>query len=290
MIKNISVQFSGAGWLFPFYFGVGKHLQQRVDFSSPNVKVGGVSAGSVIAVMLLMGVDFERVLKEILLNYSTLKNNPFLIKSCLKQILDKHVIEDVSRLNKRLTIGVCFWDFIRCLWKADTINTFENRSHCMDAIRASCHIPLVSGLLPYYVKGTGYYDGELNESTMFSGNEHHKVIEVGLRIKPGTINPGIHLPEIWKYYPLEPFALKALAQLGYLKSKEYFNDLDVGDFETLENIHSLLEFYKQNISFKGRLANTFLMLFYKPILVLLFWITLTKLTRTFLKNKRILKT
>lgn len=230
------IKFAGAGWLFPFYFGAAHYLGKRLDLT--HAKAGGVSAGSVVATMLLLRIDFEKVLREILTEYDSMKYNPFLIKSCLQDVLSRIVPHDTTFLNNRLVVGVSYFDILKRVWKSDTLQEFPTRRTCIDALRASCHIPLVSGVFPYYVNGVGYYDGELAD---FSLDDGHK-IEVELAMKPGTINPGIHLPEIWKYYPVDPFVLSQLFRLGFLRSKEFFKEARMEDKVEIERIKNVLNF------------------------------------------------
>lgn len=265
--NDMFIKFSGAGWLFPFYFGVAKHLQGKINLN--HVKVGGVSAGSVVAVMLLMGVDFKQILEEIIHDYEDMKYNPFLIKGCLQRILRCYIPETTSIFKGRLVVGVSFFDMWKRLWRSDVIDDFKDKETCMDALKASCHIPVVSGLFPYYVNGFGYYDGELAE---FSLNDvKSDKIEVTIAHRPGTINPGIHLPEIWKYYPLEPFILRQLFRLGFLRSKEYFGEITTIDDEEVTAIKDMLTFFAKgsHITYNNRVWRTILMLFpYKTVCVI----------------------
>lgn len=271
--NDMFIKFSGAGWLFPFYFGVAKHLQGKINLN--HVKVGGVSAGSVVAVMLLMGVDFKQILEEIIQDYEDMKYNPFLIKECLQRILRCYIPETTSIFKGRLVVGVSFFDMWKRLWRSDVIDDFKDKETCIDALKASCHIPIVSGLLPYYVNGFGYYDGELAE---FSLNDvKTEKIEVTIAHRPGTINPGIHLPEIWKYYPLEPFILRQLFRLGFLRSKEYFGDMTVVDEEELAAIKDMVSFFAKgsHITYTNRLWRTVMLLFpYKSFVALFGMVTL----------------
>lgn len=255
-----TIKFSGAGWLFPFYFGVAQQLRRYIDFSQQHtpVKVGGVSAGSVVAIMLLLGVDFETLLKEILEHYPSMKYNPFLIKPVLQIILSKYVSDNVKPYNNKLVVGVCYFNWMKLIWKSDTVHKFPDRKTCIDALRASCHIPVISGFLPSYVNGVGYYDGELSEFNISEMGPSKNKVEIGLTMKPGTINPGIHLPELWKYYPLDPFVLTEIYRLGVLRTKEYYNDLTPMEEQELKKILEIIGFCIRSniISYSNRVLFT----------------------------------
>lgn len=280
----VFIKFDGAGWLFPFYFGAAQYLSKRIDMEDAKVKVGGVSAGSVVATMLLLRVDFEKILKEILNEYDIMKYNPFLIKNCLRNVLSQIIPQETSVLDNKLVIGVSYLDLLKRVWRSDTLESFSTRKTCIDALTASCHIPVISGIFPYYVNGVGYYDGELADFTPPSKNS----VEVGLSLKAGTINPGIHLPEIWKYYPVDPYILLQLFRLGYLRAKEYYKETRIHDRVEIEKILNILRFCIRtgHVQLWSRLMMTVLL--YSPR-----WLTLSIiafcLTKTFKRFTAILK-
>ena len=235
--KCLSVKFNGGGWLFPFYFGVGKHLQEHLDVQSNNIRFMGVSAGSVVATMIIYNTNLHNVLEDVLSHYHPMKYNPFLIKTYLLKTLEKYIPEqDVNKVHGRLEIGVSKLDIYQMRWLPKVISTFPDRYTCIEAIRASCHIPIISGILPYYIDGCGYYDGELSYKTECN------CIEVGIKPEATTINPGIKLPEVWKYYPVDPYISRLLFKLGYLRSKEFFKTATLRDLADLENIMDVINF------------------------------------------------
>lgn len=245
MVKHdvFTVMFNGAGWLFPFYFGVGKHLQEILDVKSKDIKFSGVSAGAFVATMLCHNADFKDVLEQVLVHYSSMKYNPFLIKIYLFKILNIYIPEKIDFFNDKLSIGVSRLNLFSTRWISEGITTFKDRLDCIEAIRASCHMPIISGVLPYYIDNKGYYDGEIAQ---FYNRKTHdfntNTIEVGIDLKPFTINPGIHLPEFWKYYPVDPYISRKLYQLGYLRSKEFFSVASKDDLENMASIKDIIEF------------------------------------------------
>lgn len=258
------IKFSGAGWLFPFYFGVAHQLKNYIHVSKdPDIRVGGVSAGSVVAALLLRGVDFAALLTEILLEYPTMKYDPFKIRPALEKILAKYI--PPGGYDKRLVVGVCYFDFLKFLWKPEILQ--HSCTSCIEALKASCHIPVISGLLPCYINGIGYYDGELSEFHVSDMGPTKNAIEVGLIVKPNTINPGINLPELWKYYPHDPFVLQQLFRLGVLRTKERFGHLSIHEQKEVNYILQLLMFcMKTNtISYVNRVLITLIQKFFWPL-------------------------
>lgn len=262
-IYDYVIKFSGAGWLFPFHFGVAQQLREMgINFGQGSkVKVGGVSAGSVVAAMLLLGVDFEVLLQEILNEYPRMKYNPFRIRPTLRDVLANHVTNDIGAYNGRLVVGVSFFDIFKRVWRSETVHSFVDKGTCIDALKASCHIPFICGLRPCYVNGIGYYDGELADFNASEMGPTRHGVEVGICVKPGTINPGIHLPELWKYYPLDPFVLRQLYRLGVLRTKQHFNSISRQELVEISKITDLLLFCARSnvISYMNRVLVTLLM-------------------------------
>ena len=174
---GVAVVFKGAGWLFPFYFGVAQYMKDNYDISSDNFRAGGVSAGSVTALLLLSDANFNSILEDILSEYDTMKYNPFLIKDCLDRILNKYVsgVKPLLNVNRRLIVGVAslqrYWwcRGLRDWLKGHVITSFLSVSSYIDALHASCYMPVISGLLPYYVDGHGFYDGGTCKHKMEKG-------------------------------------------------------------------------------------------------------------------------
>lgn len=250
--QELSIMFSGAGWLFPFYFGVGKHLQEILDVTSKDVRFSGVSAGAFVATMLSHNADFQDVLEDVLKHYSSMKYNPFLIKLYLLKMLHLHVPDDIESFNGKLSIGVSRLNMFRFKWISEAITIFKDRISCIEAITASCHMPVISGFLPCYINNKGYYDGEIAHHYNGGTENHHNstnaakqnaiTINVGISVKPFTINPGIRLPEFWKYYPVDPYLSRKIYQLGYLRSREFFQLASKNDLEEINSIKDIIQF------------------------------------------------
>lgn len=217
------LNFYGAGWLFPFYFGVAQHFQEVLDLDSPGkIMVGGVSAGSVTAVLLLLKGDFDGIYELIVKRYGEVRYNPFKMKECLEDVLTACVPEDqvtLARCNNRLVIGLsaidmCFWR--RKIWKSHEVSRFDNKCSLIDAIKASCHIPIISGMLPYQ----GYFDGQL-AGLEARTNMTNVIIDVCDVVGKDRIGPGLRLPELWRYYPCDPFIMRTIHKLGYEMARKY---------------------------------------------------------------------
>ncbi len=216
------LKFNGAGWLFSFYIGVAQCLREYIDIKNDKIKIAGVSAGSIIATLLILELDFNHIYEEIIAKYEELKYNPFKMKNILHDVLLKYISENDNnfmKLKDKLTIGVSALDILRFRLNNHEINTFENSKNIIDAIKASCHIPIISGILPYIVNNKYCYDGEM---TKFPDKENMNNIFIDIRSdNSNKICPGIKLPEIWIYYPSDVFIMKSLHKLGYYRTQKY---------------------------------------------------------------------
>jgi hypothetical protein len=99
------------------------------------------------------------------------------------------------------------------------VKEYNCKTTCIDIIKASCHIPIISGITPYYINGEGFFDGDL--SKMPDDDFFGTKVEVDIRSGDNKICPGLDLPDIWAYYPADPFVLKSLYQLGYMRANQY---------------------------------------------------------------------
>jgi hypothetical protein len=216
------IKFHGAGWMFPFYFGVAKYLKENFLIDSDDIKIGGVSAGAVTAIMLLLDVDFDDVFHKIVRRHDEMRNNPFKIKDCLHDILIEYVPENDEQLAKvqnRLLIGLSKMDFAQFVWKSTIVKEYVSKSKCVDIIKASCHIPVINGIQPYYIDGEGYYDGEI--SGFVDDVDYTNLLDIDIQSGPNKLTPGVSLPKIWSYFPCDAFILKTIMNLGYARAESY---------------------------------------------------------------------
>lgn len=137
-----SFALSGCGWLMPFHLGVMHSMHLNGYFSSSSI-ISGTSGGSIVATIAcseLPPLDCLEYIIEASLD-KTFKGN---IHSGMKKSLAKFLPHDiVQKCDQRLHICVTK------LWpspnrNATIINRFESKEDLLDAIAASCFIPLYS--------------------------------------------------------------------------------------------------------------------------------------------------
>ncbi len=289
------INFEGAGWMFPFYFGVAQYLKEHLDINSDNIKIGGVSAGAVTALMLLLNNNFHDIYKKALSKYSEAKYNPFKMKECLNDILFEYIPDDneiIKKCSGKLLIGLCKIDLAKLIIKSHVIKNYSCKNTCIDIIKASCHIPIISGIYPYYINGEGYFDGDL---TGIPRDEPCiKRIDITVKYNENSIHPGVKLPEIWAYYPSDPFILKNLFNLGYHRANQFLYEniatiqpyiklntpIKMFNNSTIQEIYETIEYCKNNnpvCKIRSPLK-TLLYIFPKQVsLFILFWFSLKQI-------------
>ena len=112
---------------------------------------------------------------------------------------------------------------------AEVCSAFESREHLWQLLRASCHMPLVGGVLPYGVRGSLYFDGLFWSQTLafvqwrgfLDGDEVVKVSPLsllGCEIKPRRLL----IPPWWGVLPPPKPVLDGMMAQGYADAEEFF--------------------------------------------------------------------
>jgi len=153
-----SFSFSPSGWLGVYYCGVAKCLQVH-GLAGPDVKFIGSSGGSLVAVALVLGLDFDKLNEELLKLVDKVHGSfypSFQMRKFVRDVLQLFVKEgDEDRLNERLTVSVTAiapWVGSRRYKK------FSSRKDLLQALVASSCMPPIAGL-PFVYRGELVFDG-----------------------------------------------------------------------------------------------------------------------------------
>jgi predicted acylesterase/phospholipase RssA len=214
--------FSGSGWMFPFHFGVAKYVQ---DHRVPFTRFAGVSGGAAVALTLACGLDALDHFNEALA-----KSHVGLFGMC-DAVLD--VCESMlARAKVRSIEGDRLYvQMSTALMQPHLVSEFESTRQCVEAIRASAHIPVVGGLLPYKVEGMGmFYDGGLASMLPLIPDRvkmAHRVVRVDATgsLPSCDIHLGFHAPYSWIFVPRPLHTMRLIFRYGYLKAKQFFEPL-----------------------------------------------------------------
>ena len=254
----LNLFFDGAGWLFPFNFGVAQFIKDHYDINDINVE--GLSAGSVTALFLLLELDFQKIFDYIFEHehYKNFKNNPFKIKHLLDDVLEKFVPHDdefCRRITKKLHIHLSKYESLGL--KHHIVEEYSCRKECIAYIKASSHIPIMSGLCGFKVGDNIFYDGGI----VTYRNNNKILVTLDENIKHNKkISPGIALPHLWVYFPPTKEVMQTLFNLGYLKAQKFFhNHSTEDDTKLIEQLNKIKTQYvhKSYITFLATFIITF---------------------------------
>ena len=169
--NNLSFGFSAGGLLFPFYCGVSSALQDA-GLLTTETKLGGASAGSLIAACIHSGMSMDRIVESCIHLMHDCRSNGTRgrLGPVLQSFLEGNLPEDAhERCSHKTFVAVTkALPYIQPV----LISEFSSRDDLISALMTSCHIP-------WYLNGSSY--------TEFRGTPH---LDGGLTnfipVPPGT--------------------------------------------------------------------------------------------------------
>ncbi|KAG7672396.1 hypothetical protein Ndes2526B_g09092 [Nannochloris sp. 'desiccata'] len=170
--NNLSFGFSAGGMLFPYYCGVSSALADG-GLLNADTKLGGASAGSLIAACIKSGMPFDEIIEHCLRLMHDCRTNGTRgrLGLVLETFLKEHLPEDAhDRCKDKAYVAVTkALPYVKPILVSD----FYSRDDLIRALMTSCHIPW-------------YLDGE--SVTDFRGSAH---LDGGLTnfipVVPGTV-------------------------------------------------------------------------------------------------------
>lgn len=146
--RNHSFAFSGCGWLSPFHLGVIHAMKQHGWISDKSI-FGGTSGGSIAALIACLDVppsDALELIIEMSLKEGVFRNIDqelrLSLNIALKRFMSNVSHDDIlHRCNNRLYITTTQVDNL----KPHLITQYSNIHQIIDAVSASCFIPIYSG-------------------------------------------------------------------------------------------------------------------------------------------------
>ncbi|KAF5828033.1 acyl transferase/acyl hydrolase/lysophospholipase [Dunaliella salina] len=237
--RELFFSFSGGGFLMPYFLGVVEVLKNLGIIKPGVTQVAGSSAGSLVAVGVSCGLDND-LLFECLLNAG--KDCELGVKGRLGNALRKqleHVLPPDAHIKCN---GIAHVGITRLstspLLKSKIISQFSDRADLIQALLASCHLPVLSdGKMTTKFRGKGAMDGGLTAlMPQPSTLPHQQVIKVSCLplqmvmnmpllnrkaalldfekgIAPGLYNAWPHTPEETFRFALNPQPREFLLRL-----------------------------------------------------------------------------
>ena len=201
--------FGGGCWLACYHIGVYKGMLEKWGDIIYEKKIGGNSAGAIIAlgVVLKKSVDEISEAYELSVNYSK-KNGIFSNSSCHSLLINKWLDDkDIyKKLNKKLHIGITYF-----FSKFTIINEFNSNQDVIDALHASMHIP-------YYCSYIKRVNGKIAIDGGFSKNIS-KLDEDTFTISLFRKNASLYPSKQFKWQeiilPIKKNKCKEIIDIGY---------------------------------------------------------------------------
>lgn len=138
---NLSFGFSAGGCLFGYYLGVSGALMDAGIINPSTTKLGGASAGSLIAACVGSGMSLEQVTEQTLRLMEDCRRNGTRgrLGPVLEEFLDRNLPEDAhERCNGRIYIAVTkALPYVRPV----LVNSYETRADLIRAMMTSSHVP-----------------------------------------------------------------------------------------------------------------------------------------------------
>lgn len=190
MISRVS--FSGAGWKASFHLGVAKFLNEFELVDRTDLKVGGSSAGAMVALAFLLNKDMEGLHRRLLeaadlvhYKYGVFGGNWSAVAS--KILIEFYELDKKPQLHAtiedRLFINVTLFPLQRTLY-----SRFESNEHLLDVMLASAFIPTVAEKRTRPGAGWFYYDGSVSNNFPDPGED---TLRVGFSLGPFGTQPHI---------------------------------------------------------------------------------------------------
>jgi hypothetical protein len=210
--------------MFPFHLGIAKYIQDNI--SDEQMVYGGVSGGAAVAAALAYQIDIVDYFEE------ALKKHEIGVFGMCDAVVDIMDVMFQKAKHQHIPKNKLLIQLASPVMSSHIVNEYKSQAFCKHVIRASAHIPVVGGLLPYKVKGIPglYYDGGL--AGMFPlipdvVKKQHRVVNIDAngQYPNCDIHIGFKVPYSWVFIPRPPHILRIIFRLGYLKAHLFFQPL-----------------------------------------------------------------
>ena len=233
--------FDSSGWLYVYHLGVAQYLQKHIlpKLPADRVACSGSSGGALVAAALCGGVDIEELTKFVIACQPECEYNPWRMLPCADEAIaaflprSKSVVQ--RSFNRRLRVLVTrielrFWR--RWLIRPQAVSKWDDYAELAQTLRASCHIPVLGGVLPYRVTHTdgtplgAFYDGLFWPSILYTWrafDTSDTVLKVsGFGWPMAHIRLPLPVPPHWLFLPPSQRTLWRLYAAGYDDAARYF--------------------------------------------------------------------
>ena len=252
--RRLTFSFDSSGWLYVYHLGAAHYIQtqMRPHLPEDELSFSGSSGGALVACALCTGISIEELARYVIDRYPECRFNPWRMLPSAESAMERFLPEDAAllaegRLRVLLT-RVQFGWMVPLLWP-EVVSRFASRAELAQVLRASCHIPVLGGLLPFRIgtaegeeteahphqgakgskgKGARYYDGLFWPSVLWSWrafNASDTLLKVsGLGWPTAHIGPPVPMPLQWVVLPPSQRMLWRIFAMGYHDTASFWSD------------------------------------------------------------------
>jgi len=226
--SRLTFSFDSSCWLFIYHFGVAKWLQDHVRVTPADFS--GSSGGALVAAVLACDLDPEDAKNLALADFRRCQRNPFHMFRVGEHVLD-HYLRDTTlheRCSGHLRVLLTKVSSSPPLLQAEVASVFKSWHELFSCLRASMHVPLAAGILPYPIAGRGWYFDGLVWAALFvpwrAFSEDDVIVRVSACGFPNAqIGPRVPFPVWWLIVPPSAEVLHAMFWMGYRDAGRYFS-------------------------------------------------------------------
>eukprot|EP00467_Chlorarachnion_reptans_P019163 CAMPEP_0114518732 /NCGR_PEP_ID=MMETSP0109-20121206/18602_1 /TAXON_ID=29199 /ORGANISM="Chlorarachnion reptans, Strain CCCM449" /LENGTH=656 /DNA_ID=CAMNT_0001699375 /DNA_START=77 /DNA_END=2048 /DNA_ORIENTATION=- len=227
--RRVVFSFDSSGWFYVYHFGVARFLKTNILDRLDKEQSGfsGASGGALVGACLCADIDIGKLVSHVIGCQSICEFNPWQMLPCAEQAMDVFRKPGMEKtLTGRLSVLVTRTLLRPPFLMGEAVNTYETLDDCFEMLRASCHVPLLGGVLPFRTRRGYYYDGFFWPSFFVpwrhlqSGDKVIKTSAIGTL--GSQIKPSIPFPIWWMILPPKPEVLRGMFQLGYSDAAKFF--------------------------------------------------------------------
>jgi len=235
--RRVTFSFDSCGWLFVYHFGVAawlsEHMGLEVDIKNPagspipqGVAFSGSSGGSLVSCVLGAGTKVMDVFEYILEQLPLCRRNPLEMFPAVERALRKFQYDDAPRrLTGRVRILLTRVTRKPPFIMGEIAEHYPDNDTAVQILCASCHVPMVAGILPRKVGDRYYYDGLIWPSRLlvpWRGAEGDFVVRVSACAAPIADVRMRRVPYWWAVLPPSTSILRGLFWCGYRDAARWF--------------------------------------------------------------------
>mmetsp|Transcript_59367 Transcript_59367/g.173648 ORF Transcript_59367/g.173648 Transcript_59367/m.173648 type:complete len:711 (-) Transcript_59367:66-2198(-) len=227
--SRLTFSFDSSCWLFIYHFGVAKWVQDHVNVTVKDFAFSGSSGGALVAATLACQLPADEVKNLALQDFHLCQRNPLHMFRIGEQVLD-HYLRDTNlftRCSGHLRVLLTKVSSTPPLLGAEVASQFRSWRDLFSCLRASMHVPMAAGILPYPIPGRGWFYDGLVWAALFvpwrAFDDDDVIVRVSAVSFPNAqIGPRWPLPFWWLIMPPSAAALHGLFWMGYRDAHRYF--------------------------------------------------------------------